>query len=98
MFIDLTRYGGVRALRVAVAAIAYIDAVEFGAAVHLIGAETLRVNEDPAQIEERIDAAIALTPLAIGSMPNGQHPADALRSYQIEREASETKRRKGKPA
>lgn len=53
MFIDATRYGGLRILRLAVAAIAYIDAVDGGAAIHLIGGETLRVNEDPAEIELR---------------------------------------------
>lgn len=53
MFIDVTRYGGLRILRLAVAAIAYIDTVDGGAAVHLIGGETLRVNEDPAEVELR---------------------------------------------
>lgn len=51
MFIDLTRHGGDRALRVASAAIAYLDVCEGGTAVHLIGGETLRVHEDIAQIE-----------------------------------------------
>lgn len=53
MFIDVTRYGGLRLLRVSVRAIAYLDAVDGGAAVHLIGGETLRVNEDPAELELR---------------------------------------------
>ncbi|WP_260927382.1 hypothetical protein [Novosphingobium sp. 9] len=53
MFIDVTRYGGMRLLRVAIAAIAYIDQVEGGSALHLIGGETIRVNETPADIEER---------------------------------------------
>lgn len=51
MFINLTRHGGDRALRVAGAAIAYLDVCEGGTAVHLIGGETLRVHEDIAQIE-----------------------------------------------
>jgi len=53
MFIDVTRYGGLRLLRVSVRAIAYLDEVDGGAAVHLIGGETLRVNEDPAELELR---------------------------------------------
>lgn len=57
MFIDLTRYGGLRTMRVAVAAIAYLDQVQDGAAVHLIGGETVRVNEDPVEVELRCMAA-----------------------------------------
>jgi hypothetical protein len=65
MFIDVTRFGGMRVMRLAVPAIAYLDAVEGGTAVHLIGGETVRVNEDPEQIEARVDATIALSPIAV---------------------------------
>jgi hypothetical protein len=61
MFIDVTRYGGTRQLRLAVAAIAYLDQVEGGCAVHLIGGESLRVCEDPADIEARVEAAFGPT-------------------------------------
>ena len=64
MFIDVTRYGGVRVLRVAVAAIAYLDSCEGGTALHLVGGETLRVAELPGQLEARVDATIALSPIA----------------------------------
>ncbi|MDR6850382.1 hypothetical protein [Sphingomonas sp. BE137] len=53
MFIDVTRYGGLRILRLAVAAIAYLDETDGGSAIHLIGGETMRVNEDPAEVELR---------------------------------------------
>lgn len=53
MFIDVTRYGGVRIQRLAITAIAYLDAVESGCAIHLIGGETLRVNEGPDEVETR---------------------------------------------
>lgn len=52
-FIDVTRYGGVKTLRLSVAAIAYVDACEGGSAIRLIGGETLRVNEDCATVEAR---------------------------------------------
>lgn len=65
MFIDVTRHGGARVLRLAIAAIAYLDGVEGGCAVHLVGGETLRINEDPEQLERRVDAAIALAPVSI---------------------------------
>lgn len=58
MFIDVTRYGGMRVQRVAVAAIAYLDTVQGGCGIHLIGGETLRVNEDLEQIEKRVSAVI----------------------------------------
>ncbi len=53
MFIDCTRFLSERTLRLAVAAIAYLDAVEGGCAIHLIGGETLRVSETAAEIEAR---------------------------------------------
>lgn len=56
MFVDVTRYGGMRVTRLAVAAIAYLDACEGGTSIHLLGGETLRVNEDPAEIEARSSA------------------------------------------
>lgn len=57
MFIDVTRYGGLKTLRLQVAAIAYLADAPSGTAIHLIGGETLRVNEDPAEIEARCAAA-----------------------------------------
>ncbi|WP_157218680.1 hypothetical protein [Flavisphingomonas formosensis] len=73
MFIDVTRYGGMRTLRLAVAAIAYLDAVEGGSSVHLIGSERLRVNESPDEIEALIAAAApktqALEPIAVEKIP-----------------------------
>jgi hypothetical protein len=65
MFIDVTRYGGMRILRLQVAAIAYLDECEGGAAIRLIGGETLRVNEDPQQIEARVDATMSLSIVAL---------------------------------
>jgi hypothetical protein len=53
MFIDVTRYGGLRVIRLAVSAVAYLDSVEDGTSIHLLGGETLRVNEDPSEIELR---------------------------------------------
>jgi len=67
MFIDVTRYGGMRLLRLQVSAIAYLDAVEGGTAVHLVGGETLRVNEDPQQVEDRVDATMSLSIVAVQS-------------------------------
>lgn len=64
MFIDVTRYGGMRILRVAAAAVAFLDAIDGGTALHLIGGETLRVNEDPLEIEARVVAALAPPPAA----------------------------------
>lgn len=52
MFIDLTRYGGART-RLAVAAIAYLNEIPDGCAIHLIGGETIRINEDPEEVELR---------------------------------------------
>lgn len=57
MFIDVTRYGGTRALRLAITAIAYLDACEGGTAMHLLGGETLRVSETPPEIEQLIEAS-----------------------------------------
>jgi hypothetical protein len=65
MFIDVTRVGGARALRLAVAAIAYLDEAPGGSAVRLIGGESLHIVEAPAVIERRVDAAIVLAPIAI---------------------------------
>lgn len=62
MFIDVTRYGGMRIQRLAVTAIAYLDEVEGGCAIHLLGGETLRVNEDPAEVEARATAKPAIGP------------------------------------
>lgn len=55
MFVDVTRYGGLRVLRLAVIAIAYLDACEGGTSIHLLGGETLRVNENPSEIEGRCE-------------------------------------------
>jgi len=57
MFINVTRYGSVRTLRLAVAAIGYLDEAPGGAAVHLLGGESLRTTETPAEIEQLLDAA-----------------------------------------
>jgi hypothetical protein len=65
-FIDVTRYGGLRTLRVAVAAIAYLDVAVDGAVVHLIGGETIRVNEDMAEIEARCTPAPAIVAVEVG--------------------------------
>lgn len=61
-FIDVTRYGGVKTLRLSVAAIAYVDACDGGAVIRLLGGESLRVNEDPATIEARAtEETLAIT-------------------------------------
>lgn len=65
MFIDVTRYGGLRVLRVAIAAIAYLDEVEGGCAVHLVGGETLRANEDVAELEARCAPAPAISAIEV---------------------------------
>lgn len=59
MFIDITRVGGDRALRVAVAAIAFMDATPQGCALHLVGGQSLHVEQSPAEIEARCAAAAA---------------------------------------
>ncbi|HEX7853865.1 MAG TPA: hypothetical protein VF503_09235 [Sphingobium sp.] len=74
MFIDVTRHGGMRIQRLAVAAIGYLDATDGGTAVHLIGGETLRVNEDPDEIELRCMAS-----LEVGSAPSPAPPAPPAR-------------------
>lgn len=53
-FVDVTRHGGMRILRLASTAVAYLDECEGGTSVHLVGGETLRVNEDPDEIERRL--------------------------------------------
>ncbi len=53
MFIDVTRHGGERALRLAVAAIAFLDEAPGGTAIRLIGGDSLRVVDTPAEIETR---------------------------------------------
>ncbi|ODU84357.1 MAG: hypothetical protein ABT10_02950 [Novosphingobium sp. SCN 63-17] len=54
MFFDVTRVGGLMTLRVAVSAVAYLAEAPDGCALRLIGGETIRVNEDPAEIERRM--------------------------------------------
>ena len=54
MFFDVTRLGGRIPLRVAVSAVAYLADAPDGCALRLIGGETIRVNEDPAEIERRM--------------------------------------------
>lgn len=63
MFIDVVRYGGDRVLRLNIGAIAYIDATEGGSSIHLIGGETLRVGQDPDQLEARVDAMLGFAML-----------------------------------
>lgn len=53
MFIDVTRHGGERALRLAVAAIAFLDEAPGGTAIRLIGGDSLHVVDTPAEIETR---------------------------------------------
>ncbi|MGY2732381.1 hypothetical protein [Sphingomonas sp. UYP23] len=53
MFIDVTRHGGERALRLAVAAIALLDEAPGGTAIRLIGGDSLHVVDTPAEIETR---------------------------------------------
>lgn len=57
MFIDLTRLGGLRVIRVRAEAIAYLDEAGSGCNVKLIGGETLRVNENVAEVERLMDGA-----------------------------------------
>lgn len=56
MFITITRLGGGRSLRVAIAAIAYVDEAAEGAIVKLIGGEGLRAHETREEIEAMLDA------------------------------------------
>ena len=73
MFIDVTRYGGLRRLRLAIGAIAYTDeAPDDGCAIRLVGGESLRVNEDPATIEARVDAALAFATIVAGADPDAR--------------------------
>lgn len=67
MFVDITRYGGLRVMRLAVAAIGYLDACDDGTSIHLLGGETIRVNEDPETIELR--CLISLDPKAEAPVP-----------------------------
>lgn len=52
--IEVTRHGGLKRLRLSVAAIAYFDDCEGGTAIRLIGGESLRVNEDCETIAVRV--------------------------------------------
>ncbi|RUN77321.1 hypothetical protein EJC47_07525 [Sphingomonas sp. TF3] len=45
-------------MRLSTSAIAYLDHAEDGARVRLIGGESLRVAESPAEIEARADAQL----------------------------------------
>lgn len=72
MFIDVTRHGGLKVLRLAVSAIAYLSDLSDGCAIHLIGGETVRVNEDLAVIEAQCMAAtadVAPTPAVAAPRP-----------------------------
>jgi hypothetical protein len=91
MFIDVTRYGGLRVMRLAVAAVAYLDACEGGTAIHLLGGETLRVNEDPESIELR--CLIALEPAAAPT-PEPAMEAPPAAELGAEQEAVTPKRSK----
>ena len=51
MFIDVTRPGSPRKLRLAPSAIAYLDTFGDGTAIYLVGGEMLRVVETRAEIE-----------------------------------------------
>ncbi|WP_174296528.1 hypothetical protein [Sphingomonas bacterium] len=87
MFIDVTRYGGGRVLRVAVAAIAYLDACEGGSSLHLVGAEILRVTETPAEIEERAMPQLATVELVSTPSPTIEEVVAAYRLV-VERSAN----------
>ena len=54
MFFNVTRHGGLVSLRVALSAVAYLAPAPDGCALRLIGGETIRVNEDEAEIERRM--------------------------------------------
>jgi hypothetical protein len=72
MFIDVSRFAGGRVLRLAVAAIAYLDEAPGGCAIHLLGSETLRVAEKPEEIEARIDALMGPEAAVIGPIDDDQ--------------------------
>jgi uncharacterized protein YlzI (FlbEa/FlbD family) len=57
MFFDVTRMGGRRTLRLRAEAIAWLEENEGVTAIHLIGGETIRVNEDRDEIERRCATA-----------------------------------------
>lgn len=74
MFITVTHFGSGRPLRVAIAAIAYLDiGPEDSSALRLIGGETLRVIETPAEIEAACSArrisAIEVTEEWLATLP-----------------------------
>lgn len=77
MFIDVTRTGTTRRLRLASAAIAYLDERADTTLIKLIGGETLQVQESVAEIEA------AAAPVLVGSAEPLQrrsitfYPADA---------------------
>lgn len=60
MFITVTRPGVDRPLRLAAAAIAYMDEITDGAALHLVGGQSLRVEQSPAEIELLCGSALGL--------------------------------------
>lgn len=67
MFIDVTRYGAARTLRLAIAAVAYLDEAHDSGVVHLLGGEALRVQELPTEIEARIAAMPRVATVEMGS-------------------------------
>jgi hypothetical protein len=60
MHIMITRLGGGRTLRVATAAIAYVDEAAEGSVVKLIGGEGIRAHESCGEIEALIDAGATI--------------------------------------
>lgn len=60
MFIDVTRHGGGRALRVAIAAIAYVDGLDDGASLHLTGGQRLHIDETAEEIERRCQLSFGM--------------------------------------
>lgn len=81
MFIDVTRPGG-RALRLAIAAIGYLDLCDDGGVVRLIGGESLRVEQTPEEVESRIAGAFSAVTATLEVVEPQQLEVEALAPAQ----------------
>lgn len=79
MFFDVTRAGTDRPLRIAVAAIAYLDTLPAGCVLHLVGGQGLHVAETATEVEERATAAAVAAAVPQLVWPNPHVTEDQIR-------------------